>query len=901
VTTIEGAAPPAPANDFDVAGMTCGSCAARVQRVLNRQPGVTSAEVNFATNRATVAFDPETVTAEALTEAVQRIGYAITPILDTPSPNRSADEDGDAIDARDTERAGWARRAQVAVPLAAVILVLSYHWPHQDWARWTAGILAVPIEFWAGLPFLRGAWVRAKARTANMDTLIALGTLAAFGYSTVELLAGGHNHTEGEFGGHLHYDMVGLIIAFLLLGRLFESQAKARAGRALRALAAIGATQARRLDPARPDGDFEVVGVSEVVVGDLLLVRAGDKVPTDGTVVTGRTSVDESMLTGESAPVEKGPGDQVTGGTINAHGALRIRASAVGADTALAQLVAMVERAQGSKAPVQRLADRISAVFVPVVVALAGLTVAGWALHGQPGKGVLAGVAVLIVACPCALGLATPVAIMVGTGRGATLGVLFKGGEVLERSQRVDTVVFDKTGTLTTGHMALTGIWTEPGTSSEELLAQATAAEAGSEHPVAAAITAAARERGIERPSSEGFESFPGLGVAAAVGSHTVRVGRISWLDAGGVAASEDARESVARYEAAGATTVAVAWDGAVRGVLAVADHLRPEAADVVARLHRLGIRVAMLTGDNRRTAGAIAGQAGIDEVMAEVLPADKLAEIHRLRESGRRVAMVGDGVNDAPALVEADLGIAIGTGSGAAIEAADVTLMSADLGGVPQALDLARATYTTILQNLGWAFGYNLAAIPLAAIGLLNPALAGAAMGLSSISVVANSLRLTRYRPPVTSSARRSHRERRAVAVAGAWLAPAVLFGGIAWVSYARSRVAHHVDETVAVQMSDFRFTPGALTVHRGVRVKFLFTNAGQLDHEAVIGDSAVQAAHESGHHHHGAEVSVNSGREASLAYTFSQAGTVIIGCHVPGHYAQGMRATVTVTLGPV
>jgi len=618
-----------------------------------------------------------------------------------------------------------------------VIVVLGYAWPSATWARWLSGGLAVPVEFWAGWPFLRGAWSRARVGTANMDSLVALGTLTAFIDSTVELVGGGHD---------LHFDMVGLIIAFLLTGRLLESRARARAGRALRALAAIGATHARRVDPAHPERDAEVVPVSQVVVGDVLLVRPGDKVPVDGVVVDGRSSVDESMLTGESLPVEKGPGDDMTSGTVNLNGALRIRAQAVGADTALAQMVALVERAQGSKAPVQRLADRISSVFVPVVVVLAGLTVAGWALYGQAGKGVLAAVAVLIVACPCALGLATPVAIMVGTGRGATLGVLFKGGEILERSQRIDTVVFDKTGTLTTGRMALSGSWAAEGTSPEVLLSRAAAAEAGSEHPVAGAITVAAAAGPGPRLEAAGFESVPGLGVLAVVDGVGVAVGRRMWLEDRGNSIPADAGAAIEGYESDGATAVVVAWEGEARGVLAVADTLRPEAPAVVARLRHLGIRVAMLTGDNHRTAQAVARAAGIDDVLAGVLPAGKVAEICRLQESGRTVAMVGDGVNDAPALVEADLGIAIGTGAGAAIEAADVTLLSSDLGGVPEALDLARATYKVIVQNLGWAFGYNLIAIPLAAVGLLSPALAAAAMGLSSVSVVTNSLRLARF-----------------------------------------------------------------------------------------------------------------------------------------------------------
>ncbi len=613
-------------------------------------------------------------------------------------------------------------------------------------AHWAEFLLATPVQFVVGWPFLREAARRARRFTANMDTLIAVGTLTAYVYSTVQLF----------LGDELYFETAALIIAFLVLGRYFEARAKRRAGHALRALLELGAKQARVLR----DGVEVMIPVAEVAVGDLMRIRPGEKVPTDGEVVDGASAVDESMLTGESVPVEKAVGASVVGATVNTSGVLTVRATAVGSQTALAQIVSLVSAAQAGKGHAQRLADRISAVFVPTVIGLALATFAAWwLLAGDPVGGLVAAVAVLIVACPCALGLATPVAIMVGTGRGARLGILIKGVEVLERTRKITTVVFDKTGTLTRGEMSLTDV--VPGAAGAmELLRRAGAVEADSEHPIGAAIAAGARERGGELPAVTGFAAQAGYGVRADVDGETVWVGRRKLADEAGLAVPTELAEVAERLESEGKTAVYAGWAGQVRGVLAVADTLKDGAAETVAQLHRMGLQVAMITGDNRRTAQAIADRVGIDTgggpegqgggkdtVLAEVLPADKQSEVARLQAAGEVVAMVGDGVNDAPALVAADLGIAIGTGTDVAIESSDLTLMRGELSGVPTAIRLSRRTYRTILQNLGWAFVYNVALIPLAAIGLLNPILAGAAMGFSSVSVVANSLRLLRFR----------------------------------------------------------------------------------------------------------------------------------------------------------
>jgi len=715
--------------ELSVSGMTCGSCAARVQRTLSKRDGVEEAQVNFATARATVRFDPAQVSLDELVSAVAKGGYVLSPI--------EASGDAGGEDAEAAVQAMWLRRLLVAWPLGLVVLALSLFYMDRPWARWGAFALTTPIQFWAGYPFLRQAAMRARARQASMDTLISMGTLAAYFFSAYQV-AFGPSHSDHYF------DSAALIIAFLLLGRYFEARAKGRASRAIRKLLELGAKEATVI----VDGQERTVPIEAVHVGDLLRVRPGEKIPVDGEVVEGESAVDESMLTGESVPVDKRAGDRVAGATLNAQGVLTVRATAVGTDTALAQIVRLVEEAQGTKAPVQRLADRISGVFVPIVLVIALGTLAGWWLiAGDPAKGLVAAVAVLIIACPCALGLATPTAIMVGTGRGAAMGVLIKGGEVLERSKRIDTVVFDKTGTLTKGQMELTDVVTAEGVEGDQVLAWAAAVEDASEHPIGRAVVEGARQRGLEVPTAARFSSLAGHGVRAEVGGEVVHVGRRKLAAEVGLILPAELEAAASRLEGEGRTAVLVGWGGGIRGVLAVADTLKEEAADAVAALHRLGVEVAMITGDNRRTAESIARQVGIDRVLAEVLPADKVSEVRRLQEEDRVVAMVGDGINDAPALVQADLGIAIGTGTDVAIESSDITLLSGDLHGVATAILLSRRTFRTILQNLGWAFGYNLALVPLAAAGLLNPILAGAAMATSSVSVVTNSLRLARFR----------------------------------------------------------------------------------------------------------------------------------------------------------
>ncbi|MCV7351300.1 heavy metal translocating P-type ATPase [Mycobacterium parmense] len=631
------------------------------------------------------------------------------------------------------ERRKWLRRVWLAFPLGLVAMASTMFLGAYPWAGWLAFVATVPVQFVAGWPFLKGAVQQARMSSSNMDTLVALGTLTAFIYSTYQLFA----------GGPLFFDTSALIIAFVVLGHYFEARAQGKAREAISKLLEMGAKEATLL----VDGAELLVPIEQVRVGDLVRVRPGEKIPVDGEVVDGRAAVDESMLTGESVPVEKTVGDHVAGATVNTDGLLTVRATAVGADTALAHIVRLVEQAQGGKAPVQRLADRVSSVFVPAVIGVAIATFAGWTLlAANPVAGMTAAVAVLIIACPCALGLATPTAIMVGTGRGADLGILVKGGDVLEASKKIDTVVFDKTGTLTRAQMRVTDVVPGKRRQPDLVLRIAAAVEAGSEHPIGAAIVAGARERALEIPDATAFTNIAGHGVRAEVDGKPVVVGRRKLVEEQNLQLPDHLAAAAAELEEQGRTAVFVGQDGQVVGVLAVADTIKDDAVDVVRRLHAMGLQVAMITGDNARTANAIAKQVGIDRVLAEVLPEDKVTEVRRLQDEGKVVAMVGDGVNDAPALVQANLGIAIGTGTDVAIEASDITLMSDRLDGVVSAIGLSRQTLRTIYQNLGWAFGYNTAAIPLAALGMLNPVVAGAAMGFSSVSVVSNSLRLRRF-----------------------------------------------------------------------------------------------------------------------------------------------------------
>ncbi|MDD4867950.1 MAG: copper-translocating P-type ATPase [Mycobacterium sp.] len=644
---------------------------------------------------------------ERLRAALDRIGYPLEAVAATQLSPREEAQAGIRF---------WLRRVWIAWPFGLLASGLTMFFGAYPWAGWLAFAATIPVQFVAGWPFLVGAVRQARAGTADMNTLIAVGTLTAFGYSTYQLVV----------GGPLFFDTAALIIAFLVLGRYFEARVHGKTREAISKLLEMGAKEARLL----VDGEEQPIPVEHVQVGDVVRVRPGEKIPVDGEIIGGRAAVDESMLTGESLPVEKAAGDRVAGATVNTDGLLTVRATAVGADTALARIVRLVEQAQDGKAPVQRLAARVSAVFVPAVLGLAVVTFAGWALvAANPVAGLSAAVSVLIIACPCALGLATPTAIIVGTGRGADMGILVKGGEILEASKTVDTVVFDKTGTLTRGQMQLTDVVADDLHQADLVLALAAAAESGSEHPVGAAIVAGARERGLQIPAVAAFANVTGLGVRAEVGGRRVVVGRRKIVDESGWQLPDHLAVATAELEEQGRTAVFVGRDDHVVGVVAVADTVKDDAAEVVRQLHAMGLRVAMVTGDNARTAAAVAEQVGIDRVLAEALRADKVIELRRLQDAGRTVAMVGDGVNDAPALVQANLGIAIGTGTDVAIEASDIALMSDRLDGVVRSIQLSRQTLRTIHQNLGWAFGYNVAAIPLAALG-----------------VVTNSLRLRRF-----------------------------------------------------------------------------------------------------------------------------------------------------------
>ena len=700
--------------ELAIGGMTCASCAARVERKLNKLDGV-QASVNYATEKAAVRYDPATVDTDELVRTVQAAGYTAVP------PRPAAGSTGPTT--------GLRRRlvvsAVLGVPVLAVSMVPALQFNH--W-QWLAMSLASPVVVWGAWPLHRAAAVNARHGVATMDTLISLGVVTAYLWSVYALL----------FGGEGYLEVASAVTVFVLAGRYAEARAKRRAGAALRALAELGAKQACVLI----DGREQTVPADALRVGEVFVVRPGEKIATDGIVCEGQSAVDTALLTGEPVPVEVGPDDPVTGATLNVGGRLLVRATRVGADTALAQISRLVQQAQAGKAPVQRLADRVAAVFVPVVIGLAGLTLAGWLLTGRDVVGaVTAAVAVLIIACPCALGLATPTALLVGTGRGAQLGVLIRGPEVLESTRRVDTVLLDKTGTLTTGTMNLHDVVGEP-----DVLRLAGAVEAGSEHPIGRAIAAAARQRYGELPAVTGFRAEAGLRVSGTVDGRLVRVGR---TDQPVPAILQQARQAA---EATGQTTVLVSVAGAVRGLLVIGDRLRPTSVDAVRRLRTLGLRPVLLTGDSAGAAAAVARRLGIpaEDVIAEVLPAGKVAAVRQLQQQGRMVAMVGDGVNDAAALAQADLGLAMGVGTDVAIEAADLTLIRSDLLAAVDAIRLSRRTLATIKGNLWWAFGYNVAAIPLAAAGLLNPMLAGAAMACSSLFVVTNSLRLRGFRPVV-------------------------------------------------------------------------------------------------------------------------------------------------------
>ncbi|MFF2555810.1 heavy metal translocating P-type ATPase [Nocardia sp. NPDC058058] len=735
--------------ELEIGGMTCASCASRIEKKLNRIDGVT-ATVNYATEKAKVSF-PESVTADELIAKVVDTGY--TAAVHHTEPVKPADAEGDsAPGATQLLRHRLLVTLALAIPVVAMAMIPALQFTNWQWLSLT---LTAPIVVWGGAQFHRAAWVNAKHGAATMDTLISLGTVAAFGWSVYALFFGdagmvGMKHpfslaiVRGDSSSALYFEVAATLITAILAGRYFETRSKEKAGSALRALLELGAK-----DVAVVRGGVETrIPVGDLRVGEEFLVRPGEKIATDGTVVKGNSALDMSMLTGESVPVEVGPGDAVVGATVNAGGLLTVRATRVGADTQLAQMAALVEDAQNGKAPVQRLADRVAGVFVPIVIGIAVAALGFWLGTGAAVSTAFgAAVAVLIIACPCALGLATPTALLVGTGRGAQLGILIKGPQVLESTRRIDTVVLDKTGTVTTGKMTLAEAIPAAEVDTDELLAVAAAVEHGSEHPVAKAVVKGAADRGLDTETVEQFVSHGGKGVQGLVGERAVVIGRTELLADWSITLPDPLADAKTRAEQAGKTAIAVAWDGVARGVLVISDAVKPTSAQAISEMRALGLTPVLLTGDNAATARTVADQVGIDEVIAEVLPSDKLAVVKRLQEQGKVVAMVGDGVNDAAALAQADLGLAMGTGTDVAIQAADLTLVRDDLLAVPTAIKLSRATLRTIKGNLFWAFGYNVAAIPLAAAGLLNPMLAGAAMALSSVFVVSNSLRLRRFR----------------------------------------------------------------------------------------------------------------------------------------------------------
>ncbi|MFI2114488.1 heavy metal translocating P-type ATPase [Streptomyces rubiginosohelvolus] len=744
--------------ELAIGGMTCASCAARIEKKLNRMDGV-EATVNYATEKAKVTYAGADVSVEDLIATVEATGYTARPpappAAETAAPppgsgdaeQRAAEDDG-----LTTLRQRLITAVLLAVPVIAMAMIPALQF---DYWQWLSLTLAAPVVTYAAWPFHRAAWTNAKHGAATMDTLISVGTSAAFLWSVWALFFGtagmvGMTHpfeftiARSDGAGNIYLEAAAGVTAFILAGRYFEARSKRKAGAALKALMELGAKEVTVLR----DGVETTIPTSALQVGDRFLVRPGEKIATDGTVVEGSSAVDASMLTGESVPVEVTVGDTVTGATLNAGGRLVVEATRVGADTQLARMAKLVEDAQNGKASAQRLADRISAVFVPIVIALALATLGYWLGNGAGLTAAFtAAVAVLIIACPCALGLATPTALMVGTGRGAQLGILIKGPEVLETTRRVDTIVLDKTGTVTTGRMTLQTTHTADGTDEAEVLRLAGALENASEHPIAQAVAAAATDATGPLPTPEDFANVPGLGVQGIVEGHAVLVGREQLLAEWEIRLPAPLAEAKKAAEAAGRTAIAVAWDGEARAVLEVADAVKDTSAEAVRRLRALGLTPILLTGDNRAVAESVAAEVGIDEVYAEVMPQDKVDVVKRLQAEGRSVAMVGDGVNDAAALAQADLGLAMGTGTDAAIEAGDLTLVRGDLNAAADAIRLSRRTLSTIRTNLFWAFAYNVAALPLAAAGLLNPMIAGAAMAFSSVFVVGNSLRLRTFK----------------------------------------------------------------------------------------------------------------------------------------------------------
>jgi P-type Cu+ transporter len=754
VTNTDQASEPAVqinTTELAITGMTCASCAARIEKGLSKLEGV-HATVNFATENARVTY-PASVGPSQLIFAVEQAGYTATvarPEADSIADGRVPDDDTEAPALRQRLLAS----AALSIPVVILAMIPWLQFP--GW-QWVSLVLASPVALWGAWPFHRAALANARHRAATMDTLISVGVSAAYLWSIYALVLGGAGRigermrfawlAEGSGSNATYLEIAAGVTTLVLLGRYLEMRARRRSGAALRALLSLGAKDVTVLR----DGAEVKISVGDLIAGDEFVVRPGERVGADGVIISGSSAIDASMLTGEPVPVEVTPGSVVIGGSVNTSGRLVVRATRVGSDTELAQIGRMVADAQAGKAAVQRVADRIAAVFVPVVLAIAAVTLVCWLAAGQPaGAAFTAAVAVLIIACPCAMGLATPTAILVGTGRGAQLGILIKGPEALESTRAIDTIVLDKTGTVTTGHMSLTDIVLAPDADLSTVLKLAGAVEHGSEHPIGAAIADGAHRRLRDGfPAVEEFRSYPGLGVSGVVAGHVVAAGKPGWLESHwSWLVPEGLRADAARAEADGQTVAFVGWDGAVRAGLVVTDVIKPTALAAISRLRDLGLRPILLTGDNSRAANAVAAAVGIDQVIAGVLPREKAEVVERLRQGGAVVAMVGDGANDAAALATADLGLAIGTGIDAAIEASDLTLIRADLLAVPDAIELSRRTLRTIKGNLFWAFGYNATAVPLAALGFLNPLIAAAAMAFSSVFVVTNSLRLRSFRP---------------------------------------------------------------------------------------------------------------------------------------------------------
>lgn len=727
---------------FDISGMTCAACANRIEKGLNKLPGVSQASVNFAMETASVSFSPSEISVDDMQGKVKQLGYAAA----LKAEEKKTQE----------HRSKEARKHKLTLLLSAILSLpllwsMVGHFSFTTWIYvpdlfmnpWFQLVLATPVQFYVGAPFYRGAYKALRNGGANMDVLISLGTSAAYFYSIYLTIQWSMAGASAHHGPSLYFETSAVLITLVVMGKLFETLAKGRTSEAIKSLMGLQAKTALIIR----DGEERSVAIEEVLKGDIVIVKPGEKIPVDGQVLEGSSAVDESMLTGESIPVTKNAGDHVIGATINKNGLLRITATKVGKDTALAQIIKVVEDAQGSKAPIQRVADVISGIFVPIVVGIAVVAFVVWYFFVTPGDfggSLEKAIAILVIACPCALGLATPTSIMAGSGRAAELGVLFKGGEHLEGTHRIDTVVLDKTGTVTKGKPELTDVvtaWKE-----DELLRLVGSAEKSSEHPLAEAIVAGAEERGIKLASTQSFEAIPGFGIKATVDNQEVIVGTRRLMDRCQIDA-QGALDTMTSLENEGKTAMLVAVDGQYAGVVAVADTIKESSPAAIARLKDMGIEVVMITGDNERTAKAIAAKVGIDHVLAEVLPEGKAEEVKKLQASGKKVAMVGDGINDAPALATADVGMAVGTGTDVAMEAADVTLMRGDLSSIPDAIMMSRKTMANIKQNLFWALGYNTLGIPIAAIGLLAPWVAGAAMALSSVSVVLNALRLQRMK----------------------------------------------------------------------------------------------------------------------------------------------------------